>query len=557
VFRYTAAGQKVAKLVYQTGKPVRRTDYLGPYQYEQDSLRFFPHAAGRVLRLVNATSGAVRYQREFTFKDHLGNLRLAYRLGQHRVYTATLEQDAATHGRESQQFDSLSVSAPVAQAVGGAARTGAYVARLNAGGSAPQPLGALTQVAVQKGDTVTVSAPGYYPQATSSNSFAFSLASFVAGLLQPPPGAPRLDGRRGGLPLLSLGVSAGLPALVQASGGVPQGYVRLLVFDADSNLVGSQTRQLSQAARAGYEPLQVQVIAPQDGYVTAYVGNESNADVYFDDVTVTHGQGLQVQENQYDPFGLDLAGVSGAAPGLRLKNFYQFNGKEQQNDLGLNWSDYGARFYSSDVAHWTIIDPLAENMRRWSPYVFSFDNPIRFLDADGMWPHPVHIRSFAPFPSFGGGFEGDGANRGYTTATGKGEGGSVTSRQQHAFTVDPTQGTYKAGNAWSDESKHPILGSATGTTHANITGFKATSDSKGNSTTSFTANMAAANPLTARIGVPTPDIDVHTSFTLTENQKAGTLNVSAVQTGDAFPAAETFIGDTKGNQLFIGVKYLF
>ena len=56
----------MAKLVYQTGRPLQRTDYLGPYQYEQDSLRF-----------ASATSGAVCYQREFTLKDHLGNLRLA------------------------------------------------------------------------------------------------------------------------------------------------------------------------------------------------------------------------------------------------------------------------------------------------------------------------------------------------------------------------------------------------------------------------------------------------------------------------------------------------
>ena len=32
VFRYAANGQQVAKLVDQTGKPVVRTDYLGPYQ---------------------------------------------------------------------------------------------------------------------------------------------------------------------------------------------------------------------------------------------------------------------------------------------------------------------------------------------------------------------------------------------------------------------------------------------------------------------------------------------------------------------------------------------
>lgn len=113
VFRYTAGGQKVAKLVYQTGQATpQRTDYLGPYQYEGDSLRFFPHAEGRVLRFVQkdaANQPTVRYEREYTLKDHLGNLRLAYRLGHRQTFTATLEQDDATRKRETHQFDSLIV----------------------------------------------------------------------------------------------------------------------------------------------------------------------------------------------------------------------------------------------------------------------------------------------------------------------------------------------------------------------------------------------------------------------------------------------------------------
>ena len=57
---YSASGQEVSKLVYQAGRWCARTT-VGPYQYEQDSLRFFPHAEGRVLRAVSPVSGAVTY----------------------------------------------------------------------------------------------------------------------------------------------------------------------------------------------------------------------------------------------------------------------------------------------------------------------------------------------------------------------------------------------------------------------------------------------------------------------------------------------------------------
>jgi hypothetical protein len=198
VFHYSASGQKVAKLVYQTGKPTPlRTDYLGPYQYEQDSLKFFPHAEGRVLRFVAydaARQARVRYQREFTFQDHLGNMRLAYRAGQTLTHLASLEQDDNTRKRETQQFDSLSVSSPIAVATPYTSGGGTYAARLNASGATPQPLGPLTQFRVQKADSLQVSVSGLYPQKTTTSSFAFSLASFVASLVQkapagsPPPG---------------------------------------------------------------------------------------------------------------------------------------------------------------------------------------------------------------------------------------------------------------------------------------------------------------------------------------------------------------------------------
>ncbi|MFZ4930165.1 DUF6443 domain-containing protein [Chryseobacterium sp. Mn2064] len=97
------------------------------------------------------------------------------------------------------------------------------------------------------------------------------------------------------------------------------------------------------------------------------------------------GGRILMEESNYYPFGLKHEGYNNGSHLYEygIKNNYKYNGKELQ-ETGMY--DYGARNYMPDLGRWGVIDPMAEKMRRWSPYNYAFDNPMRFTDPDGRSP---------------------------------------------------------------------------------------------------------------------------------------------------------------------------
>src|SRR5690606_14400793 len=64
---------------------------------------------------------------------------------------------------------------------------------------------------------------------------------------------------------------------------------------------------------------------------------------------------------------------------------YGFNGMEKDDEVKGkgNSYDFGARMYDARLGRWLTIDPLAGKYPNLSPYNFTGNNPILFVDVDG------------------------------------------------------------------------------------------------------------------------------------------------------------------------------
>ena len=95
---------------------------------------------------------------------------------------------------------------------------------------------------------------------------------------------------------------------------------------------------------------------------------------------VTDNSGSIIEQNAYYPFGSRHTFGNTYA---QTTNRFKFNGKEEQTTGNLNYLDYGARMYDSNIGRWMVQDPLAEKYYAYSPYNYCVNNPVMFVDPEG------------------------------------------------------------------------------------------------------------------------------------------------------------------------------
>ena len=155
----------------------------------------------------------------------------------------------------------------------------------------------------------------------------------------------------------------------------------------DSNFVYKNGKLQFFFTPEGYaEPVDPNNIGKGFSYIYQYKDHLGNVRLSYADSDDTGSiSASEIKEvKDYYPFGMKHKAGNNVVRGN--VHPYGFNGKEEQNELGLEWLDFGARMYMADIGRWGVIDPLADLMTRHSPYNYAFDNPIYFIDYDGMMP---------------------------------------------------------------------------------------------------------------------------------------------------------------------------
>jgi RHS repeat-associated protein len=416
---YDAIGTKLQKIVTEknvtvtldnnsyTGDVTTTITYLGGMVYESksyqspelaslnytDKLQFIEHEEGRI-RFEKATTNTCpvepdRLVYDYFIKDHLGNTRMVLTEQQNNICyrPATLEDVAITDEKKLYSINDDQVT-DISQ-VNGAANYSQFQQKLYQlnGGVPGQRTGLGIVLKVMSGDKVRFAIESIYNMPGGGSPGQPATAALTE-LLAAMAGNSLAIGKGVDLPTitnLQTGTDIG-NFLVQHDEQPtrPKAYLNYILFDEQFKYVKGDVDPVRE--NGGYKLHDKFINAPvnvtKNGYLYIYASNESNMQVFFDNLLVTHIPGPLLEETHYYPFGLTMTGISSKAANS-IENRYKFNGIEQNNDFDLNMYDANFRNLDPQLGRFWQIDPKFESAEMSSPYSAMSNNPILFSDPLG------------------------------------------------------------------------------------------------------------------------------------------------------------------------------